>query len=303
MATRTSRPPPQGEVPTPAQSLETLTLMVKTIQHDQTGLLDAVIAVIDSVLRAPTGLSAEHRDGLSAVGDDLRGLVDETVGLLSDLVAGTDGWAALEWRPVAMHELVAAAVRDFSNRSDHRVVADLAPVETVANGELVSRSVRNLIGNVIRHTPSSTTIDVTLSTDGDVAEVTVADDGPGIPDRLKAVIFQPFSHANGRRGQSGLGLGLSLVRAVANLHGGHAEVRDRPGGGSVFVFRIPVRSTRPPPGTLGSWSDSVADGPTTAAGGPDGAADRRRAGPNGQPRNGSSRSTAPALVGPPRTNG
>lgn len=261
MPAGTSRPCPQGALPSPAQSLETLTLMVKTIQHEQTGVLDAVIIVIDSVLQGTSGLSADHRDGLSAVCEDLRGLVDETVGLLSDLVAGTDGWAALEWWPVAMDELVAAVVQDFSYRSDHRVVADLAHVETVANGELVSRAVRNLIGNVIRHTPSGTTLDVTLSTDGDVAEVLVADDGPGIPDRLKGVVFQPFTVADGRRRQSGLGLGLSLVRAVANHHGGHAEVRDRPGGGSEFVFRIPVRSTPWQPGTLGPSSISVAPGP------------------------------------------
>lgn len=238
-----SRRHPQGEVSAPAQSLETLTLMVEAILHDQTGLLNAAIDVIDAVIRSRSELSAEQRDGLSAARDDIRGLVGESVALLSDLARGTDGWAVLEWGPVVMDELVAEAVDEFSDRSDHSVVAHLAPVTTFANGELLSRCVRNLIGNTIRHTPSGTTVVVTLSTDGDVAEVIVADNGPGIPDELKELVFEPFTHANGWRRQSGLGLGLSLVRASANHHGGDASVRDRPGGGSEFVFRIPIRST------------------------------------------------------------
>ncbi len=243
---------PMAQAPTSAQSLEALTLLVEAVLHDQTGLLNAAIAVIDSVTKGPTALTVEQVAGLSAARDDIRGLVDEVAALLSDLASDADSWEALAWEHIAMQDLVADAVEDYSRFSDHVIVADLAPVTIFANAELVSRSVRNLIGNTLRHTPSRTTVQVTLSTDGDNAEVIVADDGPGIPDPLKDHVFQPFFHVDGWRGQSGLGLGLSLVRASANLHGGDVEVRDRAGGGAEFVLRIPIRDTSRPLGTVDS---------------------------------------------------
>lgn len=227
-------------MPSHGQTLETLTLLVKTVQHDQAGLIEGVIAVIESVLRHSSGLSPGDREGLAAARDDLHGLVDETVGLLSDLEAAVGEWDALGWGPVAMDELVSSAIEEFAGRNGHTVVADLAPVVAIANGELVSRGVRNLIGNVFRHTPTDTTVYVTLTTDDGTAEVVVADDGPGIPDALKGIVFDPFTRGAGSENRSGIGLGLSLVRDVAIHHGGQAEVRDRPGRGSVFVLRIPV---------------------------------------------------------------
>lgn len=243
---------PTPEAPTSAQSLGAPTLLVEAVLHDHIGLINGAVAVIDSVTKDPTGLSVEQVASLTATSDDLRGLVDEVSALLSDLTTFADHWDALAWEPIAMDELVADAVKDYSCLTDHVVVAHLVPVTIFANDELVSRSVRNLIGNTIRHTPSRTAVEVTLSTDGDDVDVIVADDGPGIPDPLKRDIFEPFSHVVGSRRHSTLGLGLSLVQASARLHGGHVEVRDRVGGGSEFVFRIPIGDTPLPLGTLDS---------------------------------------------------
>ena len=72
--------------------------------------------------------------------------------------------------------------------------------------------------------------------------MSVADSGPGFPPGFLAVAFEPFSRADRARGRSagGAGLGLAIVRAVAEAHGGSVEARNDPAGGAVVALRLPV---------------------------------------------------------------
>lgn len=67
--------------------------------------------------------------------------------------------------------------------------------------------------------------------------LTVEDEGRGVPDDLKPVVFEPFRHGGGS--SAGAGIGLSLVARFAELHGGRAWVEDRPGGGARFRVLLP----------------------------------------------------------------
>ena len=105
----------------------------------------------------------------------------------------------------------------------------------------VERIVENLVSNALRHTPTTAHVWVRAEgRDGGVL-LTVEDDGPGIPDALREEVFEPFRQAPGSAaGHSpGVGIGLSLVRRFAELHGGRAWVEDRPGGGSSFAVFLP----------------------------------------------------------------
>jgi signal transduction histidine kinase len=69
----------------------------------------------------------------------------------------------------------------------------------------------------------------------------VLDRGPGVPDALKASLFERFRRGGHAKGDpDGAGIGLAIVRAVAAAHGGAAWVEDRPGGGAAFVFALPA---------------------------------------------------------------
>jgi signal transduction histidine kinase len=70
-------------------------------------------------------------------------------------------------------------------------------------------------------------------------EITVADNGPGIPPEIRDKIFEPFF--SGREAGRGLGLGLAKCWRIVTLHGGQIEVRDTPGGGATFVVRLPAQ--------------------------------------------------------------
>jgi signal transduction histidine kinase len=90
------------------------------------------------------------------------------------------------------------------------------------------QAVENLVDNAIRHVPRGGTIEVAALIDDHVARVSVQDSGPGFPSDLLPRAFEPFARGDG----AGAGLGLTIVRAVAEAHGGTASAENLPEGGS-----------------------------------------------------------------------
>ena len=104
----------------------------------------------------------------------------------------------------------------------------------------------NLMENALRHTPAGTHVRARVFREGGDAVLVVSDDGPGIPEELRAKVFDRFVRGAGDRGGS-FGLGLSIVRAVAQQHGGSVSVEDA-APGARFVVRLPaVEPARPLP--------------------------------------------------------
>jgi two-component system OmpR family sensor kinase len=104
----------------------------------------------------------------------------------------------------------------------------------------------NLMENAIRHTPRGTHVHGRVAIhDGDVL-LTVEDDGPGVPDEVRERIFERFVRGHGDRGTSS-GLGLSIVRAVAESHGGSVELQDAHPGARFVVHlpRLPAEDLAP----------------------------------------------------------
>jgi signal transduction histidine kinase len=101
-----------------------------------------------------------------------------------------------------------------------------------------------LLENAVRHTQDQDRIEITAVVRGGTVAFSVADPGSGIPPAAQARVFDRFYRVDGDRNRrsGGAGLGLSLVRAVAEAHGGHVSVRANRGGGSVFTIALPVSS-------------------------------------------------------------
>jgi two-component system sensor histidine kinase KdpD len=100
----------------------------------------------------------------------------------------------------------------------------------------------NLIGNAIRHGPPNTAVTVAVE-NADCVRVRVMDHGAGIPQELRARVFEPFERFDPESG-AGTGLGLAVSRRLAELLGGSLGVEDTPGGGATFVLTLP---SQPPP--------------------------------------------------------
>jgi signal transduction histidine kinase len=143
-------------------------------------------------------------------------------------------------RPTDVAELVRQVIENSDAIDADRLRLDLEPVVAELDAAKVERIVENLVANAIRHTPAGAAIWIrTRSADGGVM-VAVDDDGPGIPDDLRAAVFEPFRQVPGRNVHApGVGIGLSLVARFAELHGGRAWVEPREGGGSSFRVLIP----------------------------------------------------------------
>jgi two-component system, OmpR family, sensor kinase len=132
-----------------------------------------------------------------------------------------------------------------------RVAATGHVLELVVDGPVFARGDegrvlqigRNLIENAITHTPPGTAITVTAGTEGDRAVLSVADDGPGIPDDARQAVFDRFYRLGGTVA-SGSGLGLAIARELAELMGGDIELESRPGL-TRFTLVLPSEAGRP----------------------------------------------------------
>src|SRR4051794_12439490 len=158
------------------------------------------------------------------------------------LLARADAGRASLRQEVDFAEVVREAVAEAVSISADHTVSVHAPEDQscVVEGapDDLHRLVLNLVENALAHTPPATLVDVGLGRSGDSLVLEVADSGPGVPEELRERIFDRFVRAE--RTGGGSGLGLSIVRAVAEAHGGSVSVDESPKGGARFVVRLPA---------------------------------------------------------------
>ena len=117
------------------------------------------------------------------------------------------------------------------------------PVELFGHRQLIAQAVSNLVENAVRYGASGGAIDVTVGEDGKRLAITVADQGPGIPEELRAEALRRFGRLDSSRSEEGAGLGLALVRAIAHLHDGELVLEDNKPG-LIAVLRLPLLEAR-----------------------------------------------------------
>ena len=112
------------------------------------------------------------------------------------------------------------------------------PVQVRGNAALLEQVVRNLVENAVRHAAGA--VDLSLTSDGSTAVVTVDDDGPGIAPEDRAEVFHRFVRLDDSRDRSrgGVGLGLAIVAEIVRMHSGSVEVTESPAGGARFTVRF-----------------------------------------------------------------
>ncbi|MBI3244012.1 MAG: HAMP domain-containing histidine kinase [Chloroflexi bacterium] len=108
--------------------------------------------------------------------------------------------------------------------------------------DLLLLVVHNLLDNALKFTRPSGTVEVRAFEDGAAVVIEVADTGPGIPEEDMPHIWEELYRGQGARGVPGSGLGLALTSAIVQRHGGQIVVRSRPGQGTVFTVRLPIKS-------------------------------------------------------------
>jgi signal transduction histidine kinase len=173
---------------------------------------------------AATASALEEADRLGRLADDLL------------LLGSADGRRlALRATPVPASEVVQAAAARARRRpsaSGIRIGAGAPAVRAVilAAADRVGQALDNLLENAARHAAGR--VEVIMREAGQNVEIHVLDDGPGFPPEFLPRAWERFSRADAARGDGGVGLGLSIVRTIAELHGGAAGAANRPQGGA-----------------------------------------------------------------------
>ncbi|MEM9892071.1 MAG: HAMP domain-containing sensor histidine kinase [Actinomycetota bacterium] len=117
------------------------------------------------------------------------------------------------------------------------------PLVVVGDPHRLHQAVLNLVANACHHTPAEVAVDVIVAPSDDRAEIRVVDHGPGVDPEVADELFLPFTRGDAsrsRRSHDGAGLGLALVRRIAEQHLGRASVGPTEGGGATFVLSLPV---------------------------------------------------------------
>ncbi|MCM2579162.1 sensor histidine kinase [Streptomyces meridianus] len=176
---------------------------------------------------------------IQAESERMSRLVDDLL-----LLARLDAGRPLERDPVDLTRLVLDAADDARAAGPgHRWLLDLAaePVTVRGDAHRLQQVVGNLLANARSHTPAGTEVTVRLEEEDGRVRLTVSDNGPGIPEDVRAEVFGRFVRADAGRSRAAgsTGLGLAIVQAVVSAHGGTVAVDSRPGH-TAFTVTLPA---------------------------------------------------------------
>lgn len=184
---------------------------------------------------------ADVRETRELVVDEL----DRMGRLVQDLAraAALHGPAPVRPVPIDAGDLMAQIIRNAAATPGANVVSgEIADIAVSLDAERITQAMLQLVQNAVTHGAGNVTIGSTV--EGDSIEFWVRDEGPGVADDDKLRIFERFARGgSGHDGDeiaAGSGLGLSIVQTIARGHGGNARVVDAPGGGAVFIVRVPL---------------------------------------------------------------
>jgi PAS domain S-box-containing protein len=218
---------------------EMKTTFLEAVSHDMrtplTSILGSALTLEQSELRIPHD---EALDLLHRIAGGARKL-ERLLSDLLDLDRLQRGIVTPQLREVELVELIERAVAGTENPGGREIQTEIDPATVQVDPAKVERIIENLISNAIRHSPKESMIWVRARVHDGGLHLAVEDEGPGVPSELHEAVFEPFRQVPGTStGHApGVGIGLSLVRRFAELHGGRAWIQDREeGGASLRVF-------------------------------------------------------------------
>ncbi|HZE61407.1 MAG TPA: ATP-binding protein [Burkholderiales bacterium] len=229
----------------------------RAIAEEANRAKDEFLAMLGHELRNPLGAIANAAQLLGAPDEESRVHARAVIGRqvqhlarmtddLLDAARAMTGKIVLQRQPLDLAEAAAralATLRAAGRSGQRRLAQQLEPVWIDADPTRIEQVFGNLLGNALKFTPEGGTITVSVAKDGDDAVLRVTDTGIGMPPELTARVFEPFVQGERPldRSYGGLGIGLTLVRRLAELHGGSAAAASEgPGRGSVFTVRLPA---------------------------------------------------------------
>lgn len=264
--------PANDEVASLARSLNAMLAQVESsfaIREASEGRMRQFVTDASHELRTPLatvrGYAELYRQGAvstpEATASAMRRIEGEATrmaGLVEDLLtlARMDNRRPLELTSVDLTVLAGDSVQDARVREGDRTIrltglnGPIVPAVLRGDEARLRQVVTNLLANALTHTPDGTPVEVAVGPVGERVHLQIRDHGAGIPEQDRPRVFERFFRkdpARGRREQGGHGLGLAIVAAIVEAHGGRVGVDETAGGGATFIIDLP-RSTPSAPG-------------------------------------------------------
>lgn len=215
---------------------EKLKTLIGDISH-QTKTPIANILLYAQLLREQPG-NTVCLDALDAQTRKLQSLIEALV-KTSRLESGV---IALRPKPGALQDVLSSAVSQLEPKAGEKGISiTLVPTdaEAVFDAKWTEEAVFNLLDNAVKYTPAGGAVRVSASAYQMFSAIHVADNGPGIPEDEQPKVFQRFSRGLSNPTEEGVGIGLYLVRQIAEGQSGYVKVSSKPGEGSTFSLYLP----------------------------------------------------------------
>lgn len=224
--------------------------LLSAISHDLRTPLATIIGSASTLVEGDQHLQPQDKIELSRAILDEAERMSNLVNNILDMARLDAGVVELnkQWHPV--EEIIGTVLTYLQKHlTDRRVKVKLPPGMPMvfADAALIEQVLINLLENAVRYTPAGSDLDISVETTPNTVEIAVADRGPGIPKGREDRLFEKFYQTRHEAAQSGVGLGLAICRAVVEAHCGCIRAQNRPGGGAVFTFVLPI--DQPPPVT------------------------------------------------------
>jgi two-component system sensor histidine kinase KdpD len=216
--------------------------LLAALSHDLRTPLTTLVGLSESLAGSKPALSQNQLELARALHDEALRMSALVTNLL-DMARIQSGEVKfnLEWH--AIEEIVGSALRASAALLTHhnvstRLAAELPLVRVDA--VLLERVLCNLLENAAKYTPPGSTITIAAAVHGAWMNVTVYDDGPGLPHGREEAVFEKFVRGERESAKPGVGLGLAICRAIIEAHGGKITACASPAAGAAFLFSLPL---------------------------------------------------------------
>jgi two-component system, OmpR family, sensor histidine kinase KdpD len=216
--------------------------LLAALSHDLRTPLTVLVGLAESLALTAPKLSSAQLEVAQSIQDEARRM-STLVSNLLDMARIESGEVTLnlQWQP--LEEVVGTALEAARGMLQHHGVVVQLPRDLPLikiDAVLIERVLVNLFENVSKYTPPGSTVTISASVIEDKLSVSIADDGPGLPAGREEAVFQKFTRGERESATPGVGLGLAIVRALIEAHQGKITAAQRPGGGAVFTFTLPL---------------------------------------------------------------
>lgn len=219
--------------------------LLRSISHDLRTPLTSISGNASNLLSNAEKIDEDTKQQLySDIYDDSMWLIKLVENLLS-VTRIEEGRLNIRMQAELLDEVITEALQHISRKkSEHKVIYNASEdfIIVKVDARLIMQVIINIVDNAIKYTPIGSEIIISTENKGNMAIVSIADNGAGISDEMKPLVFDMFysgakNIADSRRS---LGLGLALCKAIVTAHGGELELTDNVPHGAVFTFSLPL---------------------------------------------------------------